>query len=132
MASAAELKWVLQESLERNGAMRKLKAQVRAEVFHALEEQTGGAEERLSSENLLINELLREYCNFNHYRNTLSVLLPETGQPEKAPFSRVFLAKKLGVADDATSRKLPLIYALVAQAQQATSYQPSPGTDADS
>lgn len=32
----------------------------------------------LSRDNLVINELLREYLLFNGYRNTLSVLLPGT------------------------------------------------------
>lgn len=30
----------------------------------------------LSRDNLVINELIREYLLFNGYRNTLSVLLP--------------------------------------------------------
>lgn len=30
----------------------------------------------LSRDNLIINELMREYLMFNGYRNTLSVLLP--------------------------------------------------------
>jgi hypothetical protein len=35
----------------------------------------------MSHENLIINELIREYLDYNQYKHTLSVLLPETGQP---------------------------------------------------
>lgn len=37
--------------------------------------QSGGAVP-LSDENLIINELIREYLNFNQYQETLSVLVP--------------------------------------------------------
>lgn len=53
--------------------MGQLKARIRAEVFNALDDQS---EPRppLSHENLLINELIREYLEFNKYRYTASVL----------------------------------------------------------
>lgn len=46
-----------------------------------------------SNENLLINELIREYLIFNGYRETLSVFLPEAGQPAVRPFDRQFLVR---------------------------------------
>lgn len=51
----------------------QLKARIRAEVFSALDDQR---EPRppLSHENLLINELIREYLEFNKYKHTASVL----------------------------------------------------------
>lgn len=34
---------------------------------------------KLSNENLIINELIREYFEYNGYRHALSVFLPGTG-----------------------------------------------------
>lgn len=60
----------------------------------------------LSSENLIINELIREYLHYNGYRETLSVMLPEAGQPEVRPFDRSFLAQHLRMQDGANSQQL--------------------------
>ena len=57
----------------------------------------------LSHENVLINELIRDYLEFNHYKHTLSVLLPETGQPVQR-MDRGYLAEQLGVREDFNSR----------------------------
>jgi len=51
----------------------QLKARIRAEVFSALDDQNT-PRPPLSHENLLINELIREYLEFNKYRYTASVL----------------------------------------------------------
>ena len=63
----------VRETLESRGVLGQLKARIRAEVFSALDDQR---EPRppLSHENLLINELIREYLEFNKYRYTASVL----------------------------------------------------------
>lgn len=63
----------LRETLESRGVLGQLKARIRAEVFSALDDQR---EPRppLSHENLIINELIREYLEFNKYRYTASVL----------------------------------------------------------
>ena len=41
-----------------------------------------------SSENLILNELIREYLEYNGFLNTLSVFHPETGQP-RTPTGRI-------------------------------------------
>lgn len=51
----------------------QLKARIRAEVFNALDDQSE-PRPALSHDNLLINELIREYLEFNKYRYTASVL----------------------------------------------------------
>ncbi len=53
--------------------MGQIRARVRAEVFSALQDPTGDRPE-LSSENFIINELIREYLEFNKYKYTQSVL----------------------------------------------------------
>lgn len=68
----------------------EVRAMVRAEVFNALEEEVFQCfgwfpsqitlqeltKPPLSNENVLINELIREYLEFNKLNHTLSVLLP--------------------------------------------------------
>lgn len=89
----------------------QLKARIRAEVFSALDDQRE-PRPSLSHENLLINELIREYLEFNKYRYTASVLTAESGQPE-VPLDRQFLANELKVTEDASSKSVPLLYGLV-------------------
>ena len=64
---------VVKETLENRGVMSQLKARIRAEVFRALDDQTE-TKPTLSNENLLINELIREYLEFNDYKYAASVL----------------------------------------------------------
>ncbi|XP_056662180.1 centrosomal protein 20 isoform X3 [Monodelphis domestica] len=73
MATVAELKAVLKDTLEKRGVLGHLRAKIRAEVFNALDDQ-GEKPPPLSHENLLINELIREYLEFNKYKYSASVL----------------------------------------------------------
>ncbi|XP_078095982.1 centrosomal protein 20 isoform X3 [Mustelus asterias] len=102
MATVSELKSVLKETLEKRGVLGQLKARIRAEVFSALDDQS---EPRppLSHENLLINELIREYLEFNKYKYTASVLSAEAGQPE-IPLDRQFLVNELNVIEDSSTK----------------------------
>ncbi|KAM6939908.1 centrosomal protein 20 [Xenentodon cancila] len=111
MATITELKCAVRETLESRGVLGQLKARIRAEVFEALDEQRE-PRPRLSHENLLLNELIREYLEFNRYRCAASVLTAESGQPE-APLDRQFLAKQLNVLEDESSKSVPLLYGLM-------------------
>ncbi|XP_072319029.1 centrosomal protein 20 [Eucyclogobius newberryi] len=112
MATITELKCAVRETLESRGVLDQLKARIRAEVFSALEQNTQPLRPQLSHENLLINELIREYLEFNKYKYSASVLAAESGQPE-VPLDRQFLASELKVAEDATSKSVPLLYSLL-------------------
>ncbi|CAL8358837.1 unnamed protein product [Boreogadus saida] len=111
MATIGELKSAVRDTLESRGALSQLKARIRAEVFSALED---GSEPRppLSHHNLLINQLVGDYLEFNQYRYAASVLKAESGQPE-VPLDRQFLANQLKVVEDAGSKSVPLLYGLV-------------------
>ncbi|XP_041318333.1 centrosomal protein 20 isoform X3 [Pyrgilauda ruficollis] len=104
MATVAELKAVLKDTLEKRGALAQIKARIRAEVFSALEDQSE-PRPTLSRENLLINELIREYLEYNKYKYTASVLTAESGQPE-VPLDRQFLAKELNIVEDASGKSV--------------------------
>lgn len=112
MATLEELKAALRETLESRGVINQLKAKIRAEVFAALEDNEV-QKPRLSDENLLINELIREYLEFNGYQHTLSTFIPESGQPDAPAFDRQFLARELQIAEDYKSRSVPLLYGIV-------------------
>ncbi|OQR83251.1 hypothetical protein ACHHYP_14922 [Achlya hypogyna] len=115
--SLADLKDALKETLEARGTLGPIKARLRAEIFQALDE--GATKPKLSNENLIINELIREYLEYNGYRHTLSVFLPESGQPQERPFQRRFLAHELNITEDPRYNQVPLLYGIVTALQDA-------------
>ncbi|XP_035694644.1 centrosomal protein 20-like [Branchiostoma floridae] len=110
-ATVDELKNVLKESLEARGVMGQLQARVRAEIFKSMQDPLE-EKPRLNHENMLINELIREYLEFNKYNHTHTVLLAETGQP-RTPLSRDFLARELNVREDPDTASVPLLYGIL-------------------
>ncbi|XP_014679083.1 PREDICTED: lisH domain-containing protein FOPNL-like isoform X2 [Priapulus caudatus] len=84
---------------------------MRAEIFRSLED-TSRPPPRLTDENLLINELIREYLLFNNYRYTESVLVSESGLPEM-PLDRELLTKTLNVTQSGASSRVPLLYGIL-------------------
>ncbi|KAJ1483117.1 hypothetical protein T484DRAFT_1587596, partial [Baffinella frigidus] len=110
MSTLDELKNALKDTLAARGSLGQIQARVRAEIFNALEE-TEEPKPQLSQENLIINELIRDYLEFNHYKHTLAVLEPETGMPTER-INRPFLAQELGLREDSQSKQLPLLYSI--------------------
>uniref|UniRef100_A0A673VSZ4 Centrosomal protein 20 n=1 Tax=Suricata suricatta TaxID=37032 RepID=A0A673VSZ4_SURSU len=98
MATVAELKAVLRDTLEKRGVLGHLKARIRAEVYNTLNDESEPPPP-LSHENLLINELIREYLEFNKYKYTASVLMSESGQPV-VPLDRQFLIRELNAFEE--------------------------------
>lgn len=110
MASVNELKEVLKETLEERGVLSQIRAKIRTEIFNTLNDGTANNRPKLSPENELINELIRDYLKFNHYDHTLAVFLPESGQPTTPSFDRSYITKKLRIVEDKNSHELPLLY----------------------
>ncbi|GAB9466414.1 hypothetical protein Gpo141_00003790 [Globisporangium polare] len=117
-ANLSDLKEVLKETLDARGSLSQIKARIRAEIFAALDDQDA-PKPKLSNENLIINELIREYFEYNGYRHALSVFLPESGQPVDKPFHREFLAQELSIEEDSRFTHVPLLYSIIASLQQA-------------
>ncbi|XP_034363844.1 centrosomal protein 20 isoform X2 [Arvicanthis niloticus] len=107
MATVTELKAVLKDTLEKRGVLGHLKARIRAEVFNALDDERE-PRPSLSHENLLINELIREYLEFNKYKYTASVLIAESGQPV-VPLDRQFLIRELNAFEESKDNSIPLL-----------------------
>ncbi|CEG41772.1 lish domain-containing protein fopnl [Plasmopara halstedii] len=116
-ATLSDLKEVLKDTLAARGSLDQIKARIRAEIFAALDDQNL-PKPKLSNENLIINELIREYFEYNNYRHALSVFLPESGQPAEKPFDRHFLSSELNITDDPRFTRVPLLYSIVASLQQ--------------
>lgn len=112
MASLEDLKNVLKETLQQKGVLNDIKAKIRAEIFTALDNETTG-KPKLSNENMIINEMIREYLEYNRYYNTLSVLVTESGQPVDAPFDKDYLHKKFSIQGGKGKANVPLLYELI-------------------
>ncbi|XP_033121494.1 lisH domain-containing protein FOPNL-like isoform X2 [Anneissia japonica] len=104
MAAIQDLKSVLKETLENRGTLDQIKARVRAEVFHALND-TDEPRPPMSNENMLINELILEYLEYNSYKYTSSVLTAESGQPQPR-LDRQFLTSELNLIENQESASL--------------------------
>ncbi|ELU16884.1 hypothetical protein CAPTEDRAFT_190202 [Capitella teleta] len=111
MASISDLNSAVKETLEHRGVLQEVKARLRAEVFHVLNDHQ---EQRppLTNENILITELIREYLDFNNYKYTASVLQSESGQPTQK-LDREFLKQELNVVEDAETGSVPLLYSII-------------------
>lgn len=111
MTTINEMKEVLKEHLEKNGSLNEIRSKMRSEIFNTLNNGQK-PQQSLSNQNLIINELIREYLAFNNYNYTNSVLIPEAGQPEK-PLERSIISNQLNIAESSESRQLPLLYSIV-------------------
>lgn len=110
MSEEANLNEIVVSAMKESGKFGKVSAEIRATIYKIL---TKDMEYRRSTpvcrENLVINELIREYLQFNGFENTLSVFVPETGQPSD-PMNREFLAHNLGLFP---KDQMPLMNTLV-------------------
>ena len=111
MTSVEELKNALKETLEQRGVLNQIRAIMRQSIFEAIESEDK-PQVKLSNENLIINELIKEYLNYNNYLHTSSVFQAETGQPKDA-LDRNFIAKELNIIETASSRQIPLLYSII-------------------
>ena len=97
--SVEQLKDVLKQNLQERGVLNKIKSHLRAEIFKSFnEDDDETVRERkphVTGEQLLINELIREYLLWSGYHHSLSVFLQETSQPPE--LGRRYMASELGL-----------------------------------
>ena len=111
MASVEELKNALKETLEQRGVLNQIKAIMRQEIYESIEKDDN-PKPQLSKENKLINELIKEYLNYNNYSHSSSVFQSETGQPNEI-FDRNKISKELNIIEDESNKKFPLLYSIL-------------------
>ena len=105
-----DLTSVIKQTMENTGVLSEIRGKLRAEVFRALEDRTL-ERPKLPSDNLLINELIREYLTYNNHHHTLAVLMQETRQPAQA-LDRAFLSSELHMKMPGAGA-VPLLYGVV-------------------
>ena len=66
MTSVEELKNALKETLEQKGVLNQIRAMMRQSIFEAIQSDDK-PQKQLSNENLIINELIKEYLQYNNY-----------------------------------------------------------------
>lgn len=64
---------VIADTLERRGALSDIRAKIRAEVFNALDDRSL-VKPKPSNDTILINELIREYLEYNNYKYSATTL----------------------------------------------------------
>ena len=111
MTSVDDLKNVLRETLEQRGVLNQIKAKMRQEIFEAIDNDDNPKPE-ISKENLLINELIKDYLNYNNYSYSSSVFQSETGQPKNI-YDRKNIAEQLNIIEIDTNNQKPLLYSIL-------------------
>ena len=111
MTSVDDLKNVLRETLEQRGVLNQIKAKMRQEIFEAIDNDDNPKPE-ISKENILINELIKDYLNYNNYSYSSSVFQSETGQPQNI-YDRKNIAEQLNIIEIDTNNQKPLLYSIL-------------------
>lgn len=126
MATADDFKLAVKEQLAQSGALATMRAQIRAQIVNALDEGAANGKPPVppTSETYLLNELVREYLEFQGYRAAASVFAPEAGLPVHERLPRECLCDRLRMHDGPHTQELPLLYALTAQARASTPLRP--------
>ncbi|XP_053603579.1 centrosomal protein 20-like [Plodia interpunctella] len=115
VSSERELIEGIKELLKKNGHFNKLQAETRAKVTQALQERQlpqGSVPPTPTDEVLLVNELIREYLEWNGYLYTATVMTSEAALPQEKK-SRSNLCLEVGVRDNERSSALPLLANIV-------------------
>ncbi|CAG9580772.1 conserved hypothetical protein [Leishmania major strain Friedlin] len=120
MPNQESLKAAMRDSLEANGTISRIKAELRAAIFERLSDVTTKGDDRavdnppVPPENMVINELIKEYLTFNGLEHTLAVFQLEARSPDSQVPRRV-LASELNMASAPSS--VPLLYAMLHEAR---------------
>ena len=111
--SAKAAEWELKKAGREAGrqAKEREQARLRAEIFKSVNDESTPPPPP-APETQLINELIREYLDYQGYHATRSGFLPETGQPA-APMDRTLIADQLKIREDSVSERVPMMYSVV-------------------
>ena len=113
--NSEELKASLKESLIKGGILNKIKAQMRQEIYNILDNDNN-QKPNLTKENYIINELIKEYFNFNDYTLSSDVLQSETGQPN-SNLNRDEIVKALNIIESEENKNEPILYSILSGLQ---------------
>ncbi|XP_001603530.1 lisH domain-containing protein FOPNL [Nasonia vitripennis] len=115
MATGKDLIDAIRTSLEADGELGQIKAEMRTKVMKLLEgsqRSSGSKLPKSPQEVLILNELIREYLDWMGYKYTSTVLVSEC-ELSKQPLDRSFITKDLGTVETEKTKELPLLFCLV-------------------
>ena len=112
IVAQSDLVEAIVEALERKGVYSKLKSQLRAEVYHVLEDKTTVTPDK-PRDVYLVSELIREFMIKFNLQNSLSVFCEEMGQPKEMGIDREFIGGELGLNTLETNPKIPLLISVI-------------------
>ncbi|KAJ8667353.1 hypothetical protein QAD02_009015 [Eretmocerus hayati] len=115
MASGKELIDAVRFSLEADGELSQMKAEMRTKIMKLLEgtqKSSKSNQPKSPQEVLILNEMIREYLDWMGYKYTSTVLVSECDL-SKQPLDRSLIAKDLGTTETDKTKELPLLFCLV-------------------
>jgi hypothetical protein len=112
IVAQTDLVEAITEALARKGVYSKLKSQLRAEVFHTLDDKSAPSPEK-PREVYLAAELIREFMIRFKLNNSLSVFCEEMGQPAEMNVDRQFIGGELGLNTLQSDPSIPLLISVL-------------------
>lgn len=112
IVAQSDLVEAVTEALKRKGVYAKIKSQLRAEVFHTLEDKSTPVPEK-PREVFLAAELIREFMIRFKLNNSLSVFCEEMGQPPEMAVHREFIGSELGLNTLQSDPNIPLLISVL-------------------
>lgn len=129
IVAQSDLVEAISEALKRKGVYSKIKSQLRAEVFHTLEDKTTVAPDK-PRDVYLAAELIREFMIKFKLNNSLSVFCEELGQPAEMQVNREFIGGELGLNTLDTDSNIPFLISVLQHLTDKKAEQFVPGDDA--
>ena len=106
----------VEKALKDNGVLEHLACQVRVEILQVLKSSLKVTQEKKviaeTTNHFLINELIKEYLEFNGYKHSADILSVESGQPSKR-VERNDLENALKIHTGPNAKQVPLLYSMV-------------------
>ena len=116
MDSMEKLKSSLKESLINKGILNEIKAHMRQEIYNILDNDNDiNQKPKLTKENIIINELIKEYFNFNGYKFSSNVLQSEVGQTNN--LNRNDIIRELNIIENENNKNKPILYNILSGLQ---------------
>ena len=108
IVTESDLITAVEDALKRRYVYNKIKAQIRAEVFHVLEDKTVSPPEK-PADMFLVAELIKEFLIKMKLENTLSVFCEELGHHSDLGVDRTFIGTELGLNTIGCEESIPLL-----------------------
>lgn len=105
-----ELKLMIKENLDDKGALAEIQADFNDHVTSLVTNDKTRARPKPNPQNSIINELIREYLEFNAYHHTYDTFVQETRSSQFDPIDRKYICKYLKVIEDRNTQEIPLLY----------------------